>query len=303
MNITVTKYAKSILSPGIFSGNIFVPDALWAYHPVVVRFGKRRLLFYTGKGIGFGIRHYTLAAKGENLTHWIKTGSVILPNGTMHSWDSDFTAHAYIFSDGRKMSMLYDGSRTGDWLEEIGFAVSEDGELWQKDSLNPVFRVGKAWWEKRHVSRCCVFYKKNRYYLYYAGHDGKRERIGLAMGKSLTTLNERVSNPVLDLGAKGSWDEKSISDPRVIAYGGKYFMFYSGIDALGVERTGIAVGTDLVHWKKYADNPVLDVTPGSWDAISASRAFPFVEGKRITLFYSGRKNYFYHIGMADVSIT
>ncbi|MBI5449578.1 hypothetical protein HY948_04685 [Candidatus Gottesmanbacteria bacterium] len=303
MRIQIKKYPKPILSPGIFSGNFFAPDALWAYHPVAVRLGKHRLLFYTGKSIGLGIRHYTLAARGESLTHWVKTGVVALPNGVEDSWDSDFTAHAYVFDHGKNISMLYDGSRVGDWLEEIGLADSTDGVNWRRYPSNPIFRVGAAWWEKRHVSRCAVYRKKGIYYMYYAGHDGERERVGLATGKTLSSITTRFPKPVLDVGSAGAWDEKSISDPRVIEYGGVYVMFYSGIDASGIERTGAAESRDLIHWKKYSANPVLDVTWGSWDAISASRACPYREGNRLVLYYSGRKNYFYQIGMADVSIS
>ena len=306
MKINVQKYPKPILSPGIFSGNIISSDALWVYHPVIVQKKARNefryYMLYTGKGIGFGIEHHTLLAVSKDLRHWKKTGNIVLPNGKEGEWDSDFTAHGFVFGERKKFTMLYDGSRTGDWLEEIGLAESSDLFHWKKDKRNPIFRVGISWWEKRHVSRCIIYKRNGTHFLYYAGHDGQRERIGLATGKTITGINKRLPYPALDVGAKGAWDERSISDPRVIAWKGKYIMFYSGIDARGIERTGVAESRNLMRWKKYARNPVLDVTDGGWDSISASRAFPFVEENRITLFYSGRRNYFYQIGQAEVSI-
>lgn len=259
-------------------------------------------MMYTGKSIGGGIGHHTLLATSNNLKDWKKEQDTILANGKKGEWDSDFTAHGFVFDGGKTFSMLYDGSKIGDWLEEIGLAQSRDLRHWVKYAENPVFKVGTSRWEKRHVSRCSIFTQKGEYYLYYAGHDGERERIGLATGKTLTSIAKRLPDPVLDVGGRGAWDEKSISDPRVVAWRGNYVMFYSGIDAKEIERTGAAESRDLIHWKKFAGNPILDVTPGGWDAISASRAFPFVDDSKITLFYSGRKNYFYSIGLADVSI-
>ena len=302
MKITVTKYPKPVLSPGIFSGNLAAPDALWAYHPVVIKRGLRYFMVYTGKSIGLGIKHHTLIATSDNLNDWKKEERVVLPAGKEGEWDSDFTAHGFVFEEGKTFSMLYDGSRVGDWQEEIGLAQSGDLRFWAKHTKNPVFRVGTSRWEKRHVSRCSIFKRQGEYHLYYAGHDGERERIGLATGKTLTSIAKRLPEPVLDVGGRGAWDEKSISDPRVIQWRGEYLMFYSGIDGKGIERTGVATSPDLIHWRKYADNPILDVTGGGWDSISASRAFPFVENNRITLFYSGRKKYFYGIGMAGVAI-
>lgn len=259
-------------------------------------------MIYTGKSMGWGVRHQTVLATSKNLKDWKKAGKEILPAGQKGEWDSDFTAHGFVFGEGKKYSMLYDGSRIGDWLEEIGLAQSSNLRKWEKHRLNPIFGVGTLRWERRHVSRCSIFTQRGEYYLYYAGHDGERERIGLARGTSLTRITKRLPDPVLDVGGRGAWDEKSISDPRVVAWKGNYVMFYSGIDAKGIERTGIAQSRDLVHWRKFAGNPILDVTPGGWDAISASRAFPFVDDRKIALFYSGRKNYFYGIGLADVSI-
>lgn len=302
MKVSIIKYPEPIITAGIFRGQLFAPDALWAYHPVVVKKEKTYGMFYTGKSIGLGIRHHTLLATSNNLTDWKKEASTVLPNGEEGEWDSDFTAHGYVFEEEKKFSMLYDGSRTGDWREEIGLAQSRDLVHWVKHVKNPIFRVGIFRWEKRHVSRCCIYKHEGTYYLYYAGHDGERECIGLATGTSLTKIAKRLSGPVLDVGGRGAWDEKSISDPRVIRWGGKFLMFYSGIDAKGIERTGVATSSDLIGWTKFVGNPILDVTPGGWDAVSASRAFPFTDGKKLFLFYSGRRKLFYSIGLAEVSI-
>lgn len=301
MKVKVVKLKNPVLAHSKLNPKAL--DLFWAYHPCVVEKERKFYMFYTGKSIKRGISHHILLAKSSNLKHWRKIKGEIITTGKNDDWDSDFLAHSYVFSDGEKFKMLYDGSRKENWLEEIGLAESRDLVHWKKYEKNPIFKVGKEWWEKRHVSRCCIYKEAESYYLFYAGHDGKVERIGIAKGKSLFNLKRVQKEPVLDLGKKGAWDDKSMSDPRVFKYKGKYIMFYSGISIKGIERVGIAVSHDLIHWKKYDKNPILDVSKEKWDGLSATRADVFQSEGKFYLFYSGRKNrFFYNIGMAEIGI-
>lgn len=302
MNIKISKINNPILTHSKL--NLKALDLFWAYHPSIVEKKGELFMFYTGKSIKRGISHHVLLAKSLDLENWSKLRHEVIRTGKNKSWDSDFLAHVYVFSDGENYKMLYDGSQKGNWLEEIGMAESRDLVHWTKYKKKPIFKVGSEWWEKRHVSRCSIHKESGVYYLYYAGHDGKVERIGLAKGRSLFNLKRIQKQPVLDLGKKGAWDDKSISDPRVFKYNRRYLMFYSGINTDGIERVGLAVSSDLVKWKKYDKNPILDVSKKGWDSLSASRADIFKFKDKLYLFYSGRKNrYFYNIGIAKVEIS
>lgn len=301
MKIKVTKFKDPILTHSKLNPKAL--DLFWAYHPCIVEKKGEFYMFYTGKSIKRGISHHVLLAKSSNLEHWKKIKGEFIKTGRNGEWDSDFLAHAYVFSDGENFKMLYDGSKKENWLEEIGIAESRDLIHWKKYKKNPIFKAGGEWWEKRHVSRCCIYKESGIYYLYYAGHDGKVERIGLAKGRSLLGLKRLQKQPVLDLGRKGTWDDKSISDPRVFKHKGKYLMVYSGINKDGVERVGLAISSDLIKWKKYDKNPILNVSKNEWDSLSATRADIFKFEDKFYLFYSGRKNrYFYNIGMVKVEI-
>lgn len=283
--------------------NPLAKDFFWAYHPIVIEKNGEYFMFYTGKSFKKGIAHHLLLAKSKDLLHWDKVSEEVLGMGKKEKWDSDFLAHNFVFEDEGKYYMLYDGSRINDWLEEIGLAESKDLLNWKKFAKNPVFKVGKNWWEKRHVSRASIFKEKDTYYMYYAGHDGQRERVGLVKGKSLPSLKRFLKDPVLDVGGKGEWDESSISDPRVFKYKGKYVMSYSGIDGKQKERMGLAISSDLVKWKKYEKNPILDISKNGSDTISASRAHIVKKGKDFYIFYSSRSNkYIYNINLAKLEI-
>ena len=301
MRIKIEKIPNPILKNS-YPLKLLAKDFLWAYHPCVLERKGNYYMFYTGRSFSKNISHYLLLAKSSDLKNWTKLNKPILENGKRGSWDSDFLAHGFFFKDNDRYFMLYDGSRKGRWLEEIGLAESRDLIHWEKYKNNPIFKVGRNSWEKRHVSRCCVYKEKGIYYLFYAGHDGKRERIGLVRGKSIYKLERFLRKPVLDVGEKGEWDGRSISDPRVIKHKGKYLMFYSGIDAKGMERVGLSESKDLINWSKFAKNPILDVSQSSWDKVSATRA----DIKRIDnsfyIFYSGKKKLLYNIGMAKLNI-
>jgi predicted GH43/DUF377 family glycosyl hydrolase len=303
MKIKIKKVEKPIIEKGIEHFKFFDWDSLWVYHPCVVEHNKEFYLIYTGKSIKRGVSHKIGIAVSKDLNSWQKLDSnPLLNEGKDGEWDNDFVAHAYVFKDKDKFYMLYDGSKKGDWLESIGLAESKNLTDWKKYSGNPIFKVAANWWENHHVSRCCVFKENGVYYLYYAGHDGERERIGAARGESLLRLKRCFGRPILDIGKEGEWDEKSVSDPRVIKYNQTYLMFYSGIDNRGVERMGLAISNDLLSWKKYKKNPILDVSAQSWDKIAAARADIRIFRNRFYIFYSGKKNFFYNIGIAYLEI-
>jgi beta-fructofuranosidase len=67
---------------------------------------------------------------------------------------------------------------------------------------------------------------------------------------------------VLEAGRPGSWDDRAIWTGSVIVRDGLAYMFYTGMCQAEkglVQRIGLAVSTDLVHWERHAGNPLLEV--------------------------------------------
>ncbi|MBI4243625.1 MAG: hypothetical protein HY606_06005, partial [Planctomycetes bacterium] len=69
-------------------------------------------------------------------------------------------------------------------------------------------------------------------------------------------------NPVLTLGAYGSWEADHVHNAVVIKEGTIYKMWYNGYDGQR-SRTGYATSPDGVNWTKYSGNPVLSATIGT----------------------------------------
>ncbi len=75
------------------------------------------------------------------------------------------------------------------------------------------------------------------------------------------------SNPILEPGPTGSWDESAVIDPSVIKEpDGTYKMWYLGWNAAGTHAIGLATSSDGVSWTKYSGNPIMPSGGvGDWD--------------------------------------
>ena len=80
---------------------------------------------------------------------------------------------------------------------------------------------------------------------------------------SQTVWFKYEKNPVMDVGARGTWDELAAAAPRIIREDSTYHMWYTGLGPDGW-RIGYATSRDGIGWKKEAHNPVLRPT-ASWE--------------------------------------
>ncbi len=77
---------------------------------------------------------------------------------------------------------------------------------------------------------------------------------------------------VLEAGRPGSWDDRAIWTGSVTVRDGLAYMFYTGIgqaERAPIQRIGLAVSTDLVHWERHPDNPLLEVDTRWYEPQSA----------------------------------
>ncbi len=72
-----------------------------------------------------------------------------------------------------------------------------------------------------------------------------------------TEWQKYPDNPVLDIGAPGTWDSGEVLCPSVIYDGSEYKMWYTGSS----HAIGFATSPDGINWTKYPDNPVFTASP------------------------------------------
>jgi sucrose-6-phosphate hydrolase SacC (GH32 family) len=63
-------------------------------------------------------------------------------------------------------------------------------------------------------------------------------------------------DPVLVLGPTSA-DDLQMAPNQVLAYQGRYYLYYSGLGHRPEWSVCLAVSDDLIHWQKWTGNPVL----------------------------------------------
>jgi predicted GH43/DUF377 family glycosyl hydrolase len=95
--------------------------------------------------------------------------------------------------------------------------------------------------------------------------------------------------PVLFPQDGAEWESGGLYKPWLMEHAGVYYLFYNAknrTDQDWVEQTGLATSTDLVHWQRNADNPLLPVGPrGAFDDIFASDPCVFHHKDLWWMFY------------------
>ena len=113
---------------------------------------------------------------------------------------------------------------------------------WTAHPANPVLSAGPPGaWDENIRERMWVVYDGGRFHGWYGGWKGKYDK--------------RVPN-LVHLGyATGAWDDRVVGPSSILRRNGEYDLFYI---ACGAEfRDGLAVSTDLVHWSRYPENPLI----------------------------------------------
>jgi hypothetical protein len=137
---------------------------------------------------------------------------------------------------------------------------------------NPIISRGaKGSWDEYYIEAGDVFKDSQTYYLYYHAtaldlqHWGRPGfRIGVATASNpLGPWTKQAHNPLLDLGAPGSWDDASVACPVILREApDKFFMWYCGMGRQEPNKKwsiGLATASSPVGpWTKVSKNPVID---------------------------------------------
>lgn len=90
-------------------------------------------------------------------------------------------------------------------------------------------------------------------------------------------------------GGGYKWDGAGVADPYVIKLNGKLYMYYLGQNNMGIQRLGVAVSEDGMHWIKYANNPIMDVgSKGSFDENGLGEPSVIYHAPYFYMIYTGR---------------
>ena len=173
--------------------------------------------------------------------------------GEAGEWDDELTLHSSVLYMDGKYHMWYAGGKKGDL--QIGYATSLDGITWERYDENPVMKVGPPEsWEYPMLRHPDVYFDGNIYHMWYSGNtDDVHYKIGYATsydGIAWTKYDDAnttkppysESDPVLNVGEAGAWDDMSVAAARVVfdSVQARFKMWYGGIDTDGKSCVGYA---------------------------------------------------------------
>jgi hypothetical protein len=242
----------------------------------------------------------------------------LFAGGGTVAWDRDLRERGWIIREGNRWSLWYTGSNPDrDPVRRLGLATSGDGLNWTRSHRNPL--VPDAWVEDvcviRHAGwyrmfaegeedvahqlmsrdrvrwqRCgplpdgprgtpAVWLERGMWHLYYERMD---HGVWLATSRDGCVFTNVSDEPVLACGPE-PYDLYGIAVDQIVRHAGRYYAFYhsSPREDRATWQTCLATSTDLVHWTKYAGNPLLPVDP---EAPKRSSATLVHDGERYRLY-------------------
>lgn len=119
-----------------------------------------------------------------------------------------------------------------------------------------------------------VWKEGNKWYLFYERNDAA---VWLATSQDLKIWTNSQDTPVLAAGPE-PYDKYAVAFNRIIRHKGMYYAYYhaSAFKDWREWSMNVAVSGDLVHWKKYAKNPIIGA--------DASSGFPVFDGKQYRFY-------------------
>jgi hypothetical protein len=203
--------------------------------------------------------------------HWQKAGRVLSPNRA--TWEDSYIAAngAALKWQGRVLHWYVAGPRKHPQIGLDGRVVLATGPYMS--------------WDEIGVSDPYVVRIDPYFYLYYTGLDrGSRQRLGVARSTDGVHWEKLRSNPVLELGDPGSFDENGLGEPAVWQSAGFYWMLFTGRDIKENRRLGLARSVDGVHWTRL---PAVYQGTQAWDSKVVCDPTVLVEDGSVRVWFGG----------------
>jgi predicted GH43/DUF377 family glycosyl hydrolase len=178
------------------------------------------------------------------------------------------------------------GRTWGHAVKSIALAVSDDGLRFRRWGAEPVVAPFSAAPE--------VVFHDGQYWLFYSEfHERGGTDICVLRSADPYRFDRAQRQMVLTVGAPGSWEALSVTTARIFWDNGLWYMVYAGSGCH--EDTpwhfGVAASHDLLHWTKYAGNPVFERgKEGEWDDCGIWYGTTIKVGDTYYMWYEGRSS-------------
>ena len=241
----------------------------------ILKEGKQYHLWYTGYSPASPLKLLGYATSKDGLA-WQRTSSQSIHPG---QWVEDvcvlrWKGNYYMFAEGE-----------GDIAHML---ISKDRVHWEEQgNLDIRMRDGSPI-KLGPYGTPTVFRAKGLWHLFYERDD---RGIWLATSTDLKTWTNVQDEPIISMGPD-AYDAFAVAMNQVIYYKGLYYGFYhaSAFKDWHEWSTNIAVSADLIHWKKYDQNPILGLNQSSGMVLKNGRGFRLYTMHRKVMVYESVPN-------------
>jgi beta-1,2-mannobiose phosphorylase / 1,2-beta-oligomannan phosphorylase len=150
--------------------------------------------------------------------------------------------------------------------------TSKDGIQWQEQGNVDIRYVDGKPLTPGPYGTPFVWGEKGKWYLFYERNDLGIWLAASTDGKTWVNVQDA---PVISIGAE-PYDKHAIALNQIVKIGDKYYAYYHGnADARykAPWTTSVAMSTDLIHWKKYAKNPIIPTEHSSAILVNDGRQY------------------------------
>lgn len=281
-------------------------DAGTVFEHFVIKSGDTLKMWYSGNDASqifendFGIG-YAWSLDGIN---WTRHASNPVMVGRTGKWDNIGVAAPAIVQDGDTLRMWYHAVTVAGAVpgKLIGYATSIDGVNWTRLDA-PVLEAGASGeWDADILIAHAVVKDGDTYKMWYSGGTGAPPNVNFRIGyatspdgvnwtkyddPATTASPFQFSDPVIERGSSGSFDDGRAFTPHVLKTVSGYEMWYTGAGSANEFNQVImyATSTDGINWTKHAGNPVLQVSKSWTQDITTPRVIR--DGEQFRMWFNG----------------
>ncbi|WP_339316667.1 hypothetical protein [Paenibacillus sp. FSL R10-2734] len=212
----------------------------------------------------------------------------------------------FVFRHNERFYMMYVGFDGKGY--QTALAVSDDLLHWEHLAIILKRDENGSKWDSRNVAGTWILRDNDlhgagtlkkwngKYWLTYHSYpgDGYEEgsaKIGLAWTEDETLLTwNRIEEPILVPENGEPWEIGGLYKECLVEHDGLFYLFYNAKNqnhGRWIEQTGLATSTDLMQWKRYEHNPVIQVTSDAWDSGFVSDPCVLRDHDQWVMFYFG----------------
>lgn len=232
---------------------------------------------------------------------------VLSGSGVSGAFDEQSVDCPFVFRHLNQYYMMYVGFDGKGY--QTGLATSHNLLDWSPFSL--ILRRGDgSGWDSLNVAGCWMLRENdmdglpvlkkwnNKYWLAYhaypgEGYENGPGRIGLAWTEDPTLLTwNRMPEPILIPEEGASWEQGGLYKECLVEHDSLFYLFYNAKNRTDgtngwIEQTGLATSPDLENWTRAANNPLLRVSPDSWESRFVSDPCVLKHQDKWAMFYFG----------------